>query len=295
MKQSQSVLNSGTLLNCRGKLLDLTNPVVMGIINITPDSFHDGGKFTEEKAIIKQVGKMVKEGATIVDIGAQSTRPGAKIISEKLELKRVQPVIDAILQKFPDIILSIDTFRSAVAFAAISAGASLINDVSGGNYDAEIFPIVGSLQVPYILMHMQGEPKTMQVNPQYNNVVTEISTFLLNKISELRKFGVKDIIIDPGFGFGKTVDHNFSILKNLNYFKITGCPVLAGISRKSMICKVLKINPDKALNGTTALNMAALMNGASILRVHDVKEAVEVVRLFAELSDKRPPKLADGR
>ena len=278
-----SILTSARVINCRGKLLDLSVPAVMGILNVTPDSFYDGGKFTEEKAIIKQVGKMLTNRASIIDVGAQSTRPGAKIISEKTEKSRLIRVVDAIMNKYPDAILSVDTFRTSVAISAIEKGASIINDVTGGNFDKDMFKTAGKLQVPYILMHIQGTPETMQKDPQYKDVVSEVAAFFLNKISKLKKAGVTDIIIDPGFGFGKTVEHNYRLLKSLNTLKMTGCPILAGISRKSMICKVLKINPDKALNGTTALNMAALMNGASILRVHDVKEAAEVVKLYQEI------------
>ncbi|HMT28851.1 MAG TPA: dihydropteroate synthase [Bacteroidia bacterium] len=280
---SPSVLNISRLINCRGKLLDLSTPRVMGILNVTPDSFYDGGKFTESKAIIKQVGKMLINGASIIDVGAQSTRPGAKIISEKTEKSRLIPAIDAIMNKFPEAILSVDTFRASVVIAAIEKGASIINDVSGGNFDKEMFKTAGKLNVPYILMHMQGSPETMQKDPKYKDVVSEVTAFFLNKIAKLKKAGVTDIIIDPGFGFGKTVEHNYKLLNNIRTLEMTGHPVLAGISRKSMICKVLKVNPDKALNGTTALNMAALINGASILRVHDVKEAVEVVRLYDAL------------
>ncbi len=289
MKMDQkysSILTLNRLINCRGKLLDLSVPAVMGILNVTSDSFYDGGKFTEEKAIIKQVGKMLTNSAAIIDIGAQSTRPGAKIASEKTEKSMIVKVVDAIMNKYPEALLSVDTFRASVAEAAIEKGASIINDVSGGSFDKEMFKTVGKLKVPYILMHMQGTPETMQKNPKYKDVVSEVATFFLNKIARLKKAGVTDIIIDPGFGFGKTVEHNYQLLKSLNTLKMTGCPILAGISRKSMICKVLKVNPEKALNGSTALNMAALMNGASILRVHDVKEAVEVVKLYSAFSDK---------
>lgn len=280
MNQIPSVIHSKNLINCRGKLLDLTIPKIMGILNVTPDSFFDGGKFTEEKAIIKQVGKMLKDGASIIDVGGQSTRPGARRLSEKVETKRIQPVIAAILQKYPDTIISVDTFNASVAEACIEAGAAIINDVSAGNLDKNMIKTAGKLKVPFILMHMKGVPGTMQKNPKYKNVVTEVTGFLLDKITKLKKAGVIDIIIDPGFGFGKTVDHNFSLLKNLNLLKMTGCPVLAGVSRKSIVCKVLHVDPINALNGTTALNMVALLNGASMLRVHDVKEANEVIQLF---------------
>lgn len=277
---SPALFNNPHLLNCRGKLLDLTIPKVMGILNLTPDSFFDGGKFTEEKAIIKQAGKMLSEGADIIDVGAQSTRPGAKFVTEKTELKRLLPAISAILDKFPDSIVSVDTFNATVARKCIESGAAIINDVSAGELDKKMFETVAALQVPYVLMHMKGTPENMQANPVYEDVIGEVTGYIVNKITILRKMGVHDVIIDPGFGFGKTVEHNYALLNALHAFTLHGCPILAGISRKSMICKVLKVNPEKALNGTTALNMVALMKGASILRVHDVKEAVEVVKLF---------------
>lgn len=274
------IVNSPTVLNCRGKLINLDEPKIMGILNVTPDSFYDGGKFTEEKAIIERVQQMVFHGATFIDIGAQSTRQGAAIIEENEEIRRLIPAIELIIKNFPGILISADTMRSAVAKQAIASGASLINDVSGGDHDPAMFDLIAHSQIPYILMHMQGTPETMQVNPQYDHVVTDIYSILLQKVTTLRRKGAKDIILDPGFGFGKTVAHNFKLLKMLDFFRNSGCPVLAGVSRKSMICKTLQVNPDQALNGTTALNMAALLNGASILRVHDVKEASEVVKLF---------------
>ncbi len=272
--------NSPITLNCNGKLINLDEPKIMGILNVTPDSFYDGGKFTEEKAIIERVQQMVFHGATFIDIGAQSTRPGAVIIEEKEEIARLIPAIKLIIKNFPEILLSADTMRSEVAKQAVDSGASLINDVSGGDHDPAMFDFIAQSRVPYILMHTQGTPETMQQNPEYDHVVADIYSILVQKVLVLRRKGVKDIVLDPGFGFGKTVAHNFKLLKMLGFFKNSGCPVLAGISRKSMICKTLKVNPDKALNGTTALHMAALMNGASILRVHDVKEAAEVVKLF---------------
>jgi|SRR5688572_19795577 len=280
---SQALFNKSQLINCRGKLLDLSVPKVMGILNITPDSFFDGGKFTEEKAIIKQAGKMLAEGADIIDIGAHSSRPGAKMVAESTELKRLLPAIKAVLKKYPQTIISVDTYRASVAKKAIETGASIINDISGGDLDKEMFKTVASLKVPYILMHMEGTPGDMQQNPVYENVVNEVLTSLMKRVSTLRKLGVTDVIADPGFGFGKTVSHNYALLNHLDAFRVLDCPVLVGISRKSMICKVLGINPEKALNGTTALNMVALQKGASILRVHDVKEAVEVVKLFREM------------
>lgn len=274
------VFNNLNTINCRGQLVDLSRPLIMGILNVTPDSFFDGGKFTEEKAIFEQVAKMIDEGATIIDIGGQSTRPGAKALSVRQEENRVLPVIASLMAKFPDLLISADTFRSTVARKAIQEGAALINDISGGDLDPEMFHTIAEEEVPYILMHMQGVPETMQIDPSYDNVVTSVYSALLKKVSMLRSLGVADIIVDPGFGFGKTVEHNYRLLQSLQLFRNTGCPVLAGMSRKSMICKVLKVKPENALNGTTALNMIALLNGASILRVHDVKAAKEAILLY---------------
>lgn len=274
------VFNNLNTINCRGQLVDLSRPLIMGILNVTPDSFFDGGKFTEEKAIFEQVAKMIDEGATIIDIGGQSTRPGAKALSVRQEENRVLPVIASLMAKFPDLLISADTFRSTVARKAIQEGAALINDISGGDLDPEMFHTIAEEEVPYILMHMQGVPETMQVDPSYKNVVTSVYSALLKKVSMLRTLGVADIIVDPGFGFGKTVEHNYRLLQSLQLFRNSGCPVLAGMSRKSMICKVLKVKPENALNGTTALNMIALLNGASILRVHDVKAAKEAILLY---------------
>jgi dihydropteroate synthase len=274
------VFNNLNTINCRGQLVDLSRPLIMGILNVTPDSFFDGGKFTEEKAIFEQVAKMIDEGATIIDIGGQSTRPGAKALSVRQEENRVLPVIASLMAKFPDLLISADTFRSIVARKAIQEGAAIINDISGGDLDPEMFHTIAEEEVPYILMHMQGVPETMQVDPSYDNVVTSVYSALLKKVSMLRSLGVADIIVDPGFGFGKTVEHNYRLLQSLQLFRNTGCPVLAGMSRKSMICKVLKVKPENALNGTTALNMIALLNGASILRVHDVKAAKEAILLY---------------
>ncbi len=274
------IIDGPIMLNCKGQLINLDEPKIMGILNVTPDSFYDGGKFTEEKAIIERVQQMVFHGATFIDIGAQSTRPGAVIIEEKEEIARLIPAIKLIIKNFPEILISADTLRSEVAKQAVDAGASLINDVSGGDHDPAMFDFIAQSRIPYILMHMQGTPETMQTNPEYDDVVPDIYSILLQKVTALRRKGVKDIILDPGFGFGKTVAHNFKLLKMLGFFRNSDCPVLAGISRKSMICKTLQVNPVNALNGTTALHMAALMNGASILRVHDVKEAAEVVKLY---------------
>jgi dihydropteroate synthase len=276
-------------LNCRGHLLDLTTPVVMGILNVTPDSFFDGGQYDTADAVLRQAGKMLEAGAQILDIGGASSRPGAKIVSVEEEIERVVPAIEAVLKRFPDTIISIDTWRSEVVLAALDAGAAIINDISAGRLDAQLFPTIGALaskgeSIPYILMHMQGEPGTMQQNPVYEDVVQEVLDFFIAKIQELRALGMKDIVLDPGFGFGKSVEHNFKLLKHLSDFHIvTGLPVLAGLSRKSMICRALGVKPEAALNGTTALHMPALMMGAKILRVHDVREAMEVIRLWEHL------------
>ncbi|HOS49151.1 MAG TPA: dihydropteroate synthase [Bacteroidia bacterium] len=255
----------------------------MGILNVTPDSFYDGGKFIEESGILKRVEEMIQQGAAIIDIGGASSRQNSAIISVEDELLRTIKHIELIIKHFPGIIISIDTWRARVAKEAIEAGASIVNDISGGDMDEEMFKTVATLQSPYILMHMQGTPQTMQVNPVYENVVTEVIGSLKVKMEKLRSLGVHDIIVDPGFGFGKTNGHNFRLLKNLNLFKILKAPVMVGVSRKSMINKTLNIKPNEALNGTTALNMAALMNGANILRVHDVKEAMETIQLYNNL------------
>jgi len=268
-------------INCKGKLLDLSQPIVMGILNVTPDSFFDGGKWSEEKVILNQVDRMLSEGAKIIDIGGMSSRPGAEVISTEDELKRVIPVIKLIRQHFSDSIVSVDTIRANVAIEAIENGASLINDISGGNFDEAMISTVASLQVPYVVMHKKGMPAGMQRNPDYENVVTEVFDFLQHQVHTCRKAGIKDVIVDVGFGFGKTLEHNFMLLKNLEVFQQLNCPMLLGISRKSMVTNALDIKKGDALNGTTALNMSGLMKGANIVRVHDVKEAVEVAKLYS--------------
>jgi len=268
-------------INCKGKLLDLSQPTVMGILNVTPDSFFDGGKWSEEKVILNQVDRMLSEGAKIIDIGGMSSRPGAEVISTEDELKRVIPVIKLIRQHFSDSIVSVDTIRANVAIEAIENGASLINDISGGNFDEAMISTVASLQVPYVVMHKKGMPAGMQRNPDYENVVTEVFDFLQHQVHTCRKAGIKDVIVDVGFGFGKTLEHNFMLLKNLEVFQQLNCPMLLGISRKSMVTNALDIKKGDALNGTTALNMSGLMKGANIVRVHDVKEAVEVAKLYS--------------
>ena len=267
-------------LNCKGKLLVIDKPLVMGIINATPDSFYKGSRFTETDAILKQAEQMLNEGAVILDIGGQSTRPGSEKINVDQELQRVIEPVNAIHKNFPDAIISIDTYYSKVAAAAVSAGASFINDVSAGSIDENMIPTVAELRTPYVLMHLQGTPQTMHQNPHYENVTREVLDFFINKIDALHKAGINDVIIDPGIGFGKTIEYNFELLRNLSVFKMLSCPIMLGVSRKSTIYKTLNISVDEALNGTTVLNTMGLMNGAVILRVHDVKEAAEAVKLF---------------
>ena len=265
--------------NCKGKLLVLDQPLVMGIINATPDSFYEGSRYTGVDAILRQAERMLNDGADILDIGGQSTRPGSGQVTAEEEVKRVTGGIEAINEKFPGAVISIDTYYSLVAKEAIAAGASLVNDISGGSMDTKMISTIAGLQVPYILMHMKGTPQTMQQSAKYENVVKEVLDFFILKVNELHKAGINDVIVDPGFGFGKNISHNFELLRNLSIFKMLECPVLVGISRKSTIYKTLGITADEALNGTTVLNTIALMNGANILRVHDVKEAKETVQL----------------
>ncbi len=267
-------------LNCKGKLLVMDKPLVMGIINATPDSFFEGHLDKGIEGIVDLASKMIADGADILDIGGQSTRPGSSRIDAKEETARVVPLIEAIKTLHNDAIISIDTYHSKVAEAAVVAGASIVNDISGGNMDTDMLTTVAQLKIPYICMHMQGTPDSMQEHPQYENVTTAVVDFFIAKIAECKKAGILDVIIDPGFGFGKTIQHNFQLLKNLSAFKIFEMPLLVGLSRKSTIYKTLNTEASKALNGTTVLNTIALMNGASILRVHDVKEAKEAVKLF---------------
>jgi len=267
-------------LNFKGKLVELNRPLVMGILNLTTDSFYDGGKFTEERLISEQVEKMVSEGADIIDVGASSSRPGSTEIDQKLEESRLEPVIKMLAKSFPSILISVDSTRSIVAEKVVDWGADMINDISAGGNDKNMFATIAKLSVPYAIMHMQGTPKEMQNNPSYNNVVIEVNQYLNEKVYQLQEYGINDVIIDPGFGFGKTIEHNFALLNNLDFFQNIGRPILVGISRKSMITKTLEIKNVDALNGTTVLNTIACMKGASILRVHDVKEAVEVVKLL---------------
>ncbi len=267
-------------LNCKGRLLVVDKPLVMGIINTTPDSFYSGSRQEGIYAVLRKAEIMLKEGATILDIGGQSTRPGSEKLSEEEELKRVMAPMEAINKNFPEAFVSIDTYYSKVAERAVEAGASIINDISAGSIDTKMIIAVAALKVPYVLMHMQGTPQTMQLQPVYENVTREVLDFLIKKINVLRQAGITDIIVDPGFGFGKTIHHNFELLRNLPVFKMLNCPILLGISRKSTIYKTIGSTAEESLNGTTVLNTIGLLNGASILRVHDVKEAVETIKLF---------------
>jgi len=276
-------------INIQGTLLDLSIPKVMGVINITPDSFYSGSRVTDEKNIIRTAVKMAEDGADILDIGGYSSRPGADDISVEEEKRRVLKAIRIVSREMPDKIISVDTFRAEIAREAISAGAHIINDISGGEADNNMYGYVEKMNVPYIMMHMQGNPRTMQKNPVYDDVVADILKWFGERIFRLQSAGVKDIIIDPGFGFGKTVDQSFEMLQRLGDFSVADLPLLVGISRKSLIWKTLNITPEEALNGTSVLNAVALLNGADILRVHDVREAVQAVRLIKEIkkSEKR--------
>jgi dihydropteroate synthase len=271
-------------INVRGKLIDLEIPKVMGVLNITPDSFYKGSRYKEEDSIISAAGKMLEDGADFLDVGGYSSRPGAKDIPAGEEKKRVLKAVKLISREFPQAIISIDTFRSEIAREAIlECGAHIVNDISGGESDNSMFPLIEELNIPYIIMHMKGNPRTMQDKPVYDDVVADVLKWFGERIVRLQSAGVKDIIIDPGFGFGKTVRHNFELLRRLNSFTIAGLPVMVGVSRKSMIWRTLEITPDDSLNGTSVLNTVALMNGADILRVHDVKEAVETVKLMEKI------------
>ncbi|AXT19294.1 dihydropteroate synthase [Flavobacteriaceae bacterium AU392] len=270
-------------INCKGQLIDLSSPKVMGILNITPDSFYDGNKFNDEKSILLQTEKMLSEGATFIDVGAYSSRPGATHISEAEELQRILPIIDLLLKHFPSSLLSIDTFRSSIAKQCIAHGAALINDISAGQLDNEMMSTIGKLSVPYIVMHMIGTPQNMEQNIHYEDMIKEIIYYFSKKINEARSHQVNDIIIDPGFGFSKTLEQNYKLLNQLELLKLIDLPLLIGISRKSMIYKLLKNSPQEALNGTSSLNTIALLKGASILRVHDVKEAMECIALTSQL------------
>ncbi len=266
-------------LKANGKTLSLKTPVLMGILNLTPDSFYDGGTLLTEKNLLAQAEKHINNGAGIIDIGAVSTKPNANEVSEEEELARLLTALKLIRKTFLNIFISVDTFRSTVAHAAADAGADMINDISGGRFDKNMFAVVGKLKLPYVLMHIQGTPQTMQQNPSYKNVVTEVYDFLTDKISKAKQSGIEQLILDVGFGFGKTTKHNYELLSSLKKFEALQFPLLAGVSRKGMINKVIDTKPENALNGTTVVNTIALLNGAHILRVHDVKEAMQAIRL----------------
>ncbi|MFS4456112.1 dihydropteroate synthase [Maribacter sp. 2304DJ31-5] len=271
-------------INCKGELIDLKTPKVMGILNITPDSFYDGGKYRNESDILSQIEIMLREGATFLDVGAYSSRPGAADVSEVLELKRIVPVVELILNNFPKAILSIDTFRSKVAKECVALGAAMVNDISAGLQDEKMIGTIASLGIPYCMMHMRGTPKNMQGKTAYKKLEKDILYYFSERLSVAKAHGIKDIVIDPGFGFSKTLEQNYRLLKNLDLFQMVGHPILVGISRKSMIYKLLDTTPNEALNGTTAMHITALDKGAHILRVHDVKEAMECVKLHMQLN-----------
>ena len=267
-------------INCNGELISLSTPKVMGILNITPDSFYDGGRYKDTKSILIQVEAFLDQGATFIDIGAYSSRPGAAFVSEEEELKRITPVIDLILKSFPDCKISIDSFRSKVIQKCVEAGAVISNDISSGKLDPLMFETIAKLKVPYIMMHMKGTPQNMQKHTEYEDLVNDIYLYFSERINRANEHGIQDLILDPGFGFSKTLEQNYKVLNKLKVFKNLNYPILSGLSRKSMIYKTLESTSGEALNGTTALNMLALINGANILRVHDVKEAMECIKLF---------------
>lgn len=274
-------------INCRGTLLDLSSPIIMGILNITPDSFYEGSRVKTEHQVRTQVEKMLKEGASILDIGGASSRPGANFVPVEEELSRVIPIVDLIVKHYPEALLSIDTYRARVAKESICAGIHLINDISASSIDEDLLDVVATAKIPYVLMHMQGTPQDMQEQPDYSSVVVDVLDFLVEKMAVLKQKGIQDVIVDPGFGFGKTIAHNYQLLNHLSVYKVLKAPILAGVSRKSMIWKVLENTPKEALNGTTALHMVALQNGANILRVHDVRPAMEAIRLVKVLEDNK--------
>ena len=270
-------------INCNGNLIDLSTPKVMGILNVTPNSFYDGGKHKEINSIIHQVDKMLSEGADFIDIGAYSSKPSAEFVSEEEEIKRLVPIVKSLVETFPNIVLSVDTFRAQVAKASVENGVAMVNDIAAGLLDDKMLETVAALKVPYIMMHMRGNPQTMQSLTDYNDIVKELIFYFSERIQKVRSFGILDIIIDPGFGFAKTLEQNYEVLHKMELFSMLELPLLAGISRKSMIYKVLESSPQEALNGTSVLNTIALQKGAKILRVHDVKEAVECIKLVSKL------------
>lgn len=273
-------------INCNGQLIDLSSPKVMGILNVTPDSFFDGGRFISEKLVLQRVEKMLEEGATFIDVGGYSSKPDATFVTSQEEKARVLPIITAIVQHFPEAIVSIDTFRSDVAQLCLDQGAALVNDIAAGMLDPLMLKIVANYKVPYIMMHMKGTPQNMTTLTTYEDVAKEVLHYFSERVAVARSIGISDIIVDPGFGFAKTIDQNYELLSHLDHFRILDLPVLAGVSRKSMIYKTLGVSPDEALNGTTVLHTIALQKGAAILRVHDVKEAVEVIKLCQKITVK---------
>lgn len=273
-------------INCKGQLIDLTMPKVMGILNVTPNSFYDGGMYKSSSEMLTKVGKMLSDGATFIDVGAYSSKPSAEYVSEEEELQRIIPIINLILEYYPETLLSIDTFRSEVAKVCIENGAAIINDISAGNLDDKMLETVAKYNVPYIMMHMRGTPETMQKMTTYDDIVKEILFYFSDKVAKSRSYGINDLIIDPGFGFAKTLDQNYEVLQKMELFEILELPLLAGFSRKSMIYKTLQSSADEALNGTTVLNTVALTKGAKILRVHDVKEAMECVTLYKKINNQ---------
>lgn len=283
MAAKNTLLPTASFIQSKGRLLDLSSPLVMGILNATPDSFYNKGENTKTYELVAAADKMLAEGATILDIGGASSRPGAEDVDTQKEMDRVMPVIEGIMRNHSEVWISIDTTNATVAQEAVRLGARIVNDISSGDFDQNMLSTVAALRVPYIAMHMQGRPRDMQVNPQYMDVVLEVLQYFNQRIAACNEAGITDVILDPGFGFGKTVEHNFELLRNMASLRMAGRPLIAGISRKSMVCKTLKVNPDNALNGTTALHMVALQQGAQILRVHDVKEAVQVLKLHAAL------------
>jgi dihydropteroate synthase len=270
-------------LNLRGKLIDLRIPKVMGILNVTPDSFYDGGQFRDEAPQLRQVARMLAEGATFIDIGGYSSRPGAAEVPEEEERRRVVRTVEAVVRRFPEALLSVDTFRASVAREAVAAGAHMVNDISGGTADEAMLLTVAELSVPYVLMHMRGTPQTMQTLTEYDDLVVDLIDYFQQRLNTAHAHGVKDVVIDPGFGFAKTIEQNFTLLSHLDALRALGVPILAGLSRKSTIYRTLGVGPDEALNGTTVLNTVALLKGAAILRVHDVREAAEAVQLMQHI------------
>lgn len=287
MSDKDTFFSKKLSLNCHGRLIDISTPKVFGILNVTPDSFYDGGRYQTEKDILEKTAKMVEEGADFIDVGAYSSRPGAENISEKEELKRLDYALNLVRSNFSDIFISVDTFRAEVAKQVVrNFKVDIINDISAGVKEEKMFETIADMTVPYVMMHMQGSPETMHLNPSYENVTKEVIFFFSQRLQLAKSFGIKDIIIDPGFGFGKNITHNYQVLNELDVFKIFGLPVLVGLSRKSLIYKTLKITPEEALNGSTVLNTIALMKGADFLRVHDVKQAKEAIKLVEKMKGK---------